>query len=309
MSSRLEQYDILKGIGIILVMYGHALPQSGFAHNLIYGFHMPLFFFCSGCFFKDKPIWSSTLKDIKTLLIPWATFSIFLTACSIILKIWSTGEGPVFEPMNENCYILYYTIWFLLCLFFTRLLYRVIYKTGNAIIHNTLIWGGYFLAFALNHYGINIPYFIDSALSMLLFYHVGYYCGAKGLMEKRLPLWVSIGGLLLYVGFVWYIEPHVNIKDNVFPIYLIVLSMVAIISLYQLCCRLKSHFLAYCGVASLVIMGFHHPIYDVAMLPFINRLDLPLFVESSIMVVVTLGMTLGIYKLMTKYTPFLLGKF
>lgn len=33
-----NQFDILRGIGIILVMFGHAISKSGFAHNLIYGF-------------------------------------------------------------------------------------------------------------------------------------------------------------------------------------------------------------------------------------------------------------------------------
>ena len=40
---RLNQFDILKGIGIILVMFGHAILGNGLIHNLIYGFHMPLF--------------------------------------------------------------------------------------------------------------------------------------------------------------------------------------------------------------------------------------------------------------------------
>lgn len=68
MSVRLEQFDILKGVGIILVMFGHAIP-NGFMHNWIYGFHLPLFFFCSGFFFKEKPLVDATVKDIKGLLI------------------------------------------------------------------------------------------------------------------------------------------------------------------------------------------------------------------------------------------------
>lgn len=270
---------------------------------------MPLFFFCSGCFFKEKPIWSGTLKDVKTLLVPWATFSIVLMICSILLKKLSNGEGLIINPLDEYCFVFYYTIWFLLCLFLTRFLYRAIYKIGNALVRNALILGGYFAAFVLNQKGINIPFFVDSAISMLLFYHTGHYCCAKGFMEKRLSSWICIGLLFLYVGFVWQIEPKVNIKDNVFPIYLIFLSMVAIISLYQLCCKIKSSFFAYCGVASLVIMGLHHPIYDLAMFPLMNRLNLSLFVESTIMVTVTLAITLGIYKLMVKYTPYLIGKF
>ena len=43
--------DMLKGIGILLVIWGYS---SLFLFNEIYSFHMPLFFFLSGCFFKTN---------------------------------------------------------------------------------------------------------------------------------------------------------------------------------------------------------------------------------------------------------------
>lgn len=51
-TERLNQFDILKGVGILLVMIGHAISTNSIVYNLIYGFHMPLFFFCSGFFLK-----------------------------------------------------------------------------------------------------------------------------------------------------------------------------------------------------------------------------------------------------------------
>lgn len=43
--------DIAKGIGIILVVMGHAnCPEI--PHGIIYSFHMPLFFFLSGLFIQ-----------------------------------------------------------------------------------------------------------------------------------------------------------------------------------------------------------------------------------------------------------------
>ncbi|EPJ4139137.1 acyltransferase family protein [Klebsiella pneumoniae] len=58
--------DYAKGIGIILVVFGHAnrgLYSSGiyispeiyhYLDNVIYSFHMPLFFFLSGLFFVSS---------------------------------------------------------------------------------------------------------------------------------------------------------------------------------------------------------------------------------------------------------------
>ena len=40
-------FDIMKGIGIILMLVGH-LPGIGMMHQFIYSFHMPMFIFLSG---------------------------------------------------------------------------------------------------------------------------------------------------------------------------------------------------------------------------------------------------------------------
>ena len=60
-TKRIDYVDIAKGIGIVLVVMGHndfALI-SPFAHKFIYSFHMPMFFFMSGMFFKpDIPFWT-----------------------------------------------------------------------------------------------------------------------------------------------------------------------------------------------------------------------------------------------------------
>ena len=61
-TERLNQFDILKGVGILLVMIGHAISTNSIVYNLIYGFHMPLFFFCSGFFFKDRQLMKVLLR-------------------------------------------------------------------------------------------------------------------------------------------------------------------------------------------------------------------------------------------------------
>lgn len=47
-SNRIVSFDILKGGGILLVILGHIqIPYM--LKTVIYSFHMPLFFFVSGC--------------------------------------------------------------------------------------------------------------------------------------------------------------------------------------------------------------------------------------------------------------------
>lgn len=80
MNTRIDVYDIAKGIGIMLVYIGHAhINHNGALFCWIYSFHMPLFFLISGMLFKDKCIKGGfvyySLKKIVNLMIPYFLFS------------------------------------------------------------------------------------------------------------------------------------------------------------------------------------------------------------------------------------------
>lgn len=89
---RLDWIDALKSILIIIVIWGHLIQyysgETEFWENsiweIIYSFHMPLFIFISGYFFKNKP---NLIESLKTkaiqLLLPGLT-------CAIILYIKSS---------------------------------------------------------------------------------------------------------------------------------------------------------------------------------------------------------------------------
>ena len=51
MKQRIVLYDNAKGIGIILLIFGHLFTYGNVPFSLIFAFHMPLFFFISGLFF------------------------------------------------------------------------------------------------------------------------------------------------------------------------------------------------------------------------------------------------------------------
>lgn len=71
---RLSWIDILKGIGIILVVIGHIYANDT-TFNWIYSFHMPLFFFAAGWLYKKRDIWKYIKSKIITVVIPYFAFS------------------------------------------------------------------------------------------------------------------------------------------------------------------------------------------------------------------------------------------
>ena len=67
--------DILKGIGVVLMILGHMHFCDDIFNKYIFGFHMPLFFIISG-FLYQKPdsIHDTLVKKSKTLLVPYLFF-------------------------------------------------------------------------------------------------------------------------------------------------------------------------------------------------------------------------------------------
>ena len=72
---RLDWLDVAKGYGILFVIYAHT--DYGFIGNLLYTFHVPLFFFLSGFVFSNKYDFKTFfIKKIKAIVIPYFLYGI-----------------------------------------------------------------------------------------------------------------------------------------------------------------------------------------------------------------------------------------
>lgn len=111
------RFDNLKGILIFLVVFAHALNKfqdssmlvSQCIEAVIYSFHMPALVFIAGYFSKDalkSPHYP--LHLVKRVLVP------FIVAHVLMWIISSRSVYTLFVPE--------WTLWFLLCLFFWRML-------------------------------------------------------------------------------------------------------------------------------------------------------------------------------------------
>ena len=98
---RLRALDIAKGIAIILVVIGHAVPDAtthmgiqseGLAilNRLIYSFHMPLFFLISGYFVntlaENQSRVSAIWKKFQRLMVPYIFVGLCYAPCKLLLS-------------------------------------------------------------------------------------------------------------------------------------------------------------------------------------------------------------------------------
>ena len=100
--------SIVKAIGIIFMVIGHSgCPKI--LHDYIYMFHMPLFFFCSGYFFKPTnetyQIKDFVIKRIKKLYFPFVKWSIlFLLLHNLFFYINIYNDKYGFNGIVSSVY-------------------------------------------------------------------------------------------------------------------------------------------------------------------------------------------------------------
>lgn len=179
MNERIVIFDILKGIGILLVIVGHTFMKE--IGPYILAFHMPLFFIVAGYFFKHKPIKVQIKRDFRRLIVPYF-FVVFITFLIASLKNFrATGTidfhlGTLYECGTPA--------WFLLALFGAKQIFNVVYKYDS---HNYLLY-----AFILSSIPCLVTHFVDidpvlaigSSICGVFFYAVGYYVKVNSVLER-----------------------------------------------------------------------------------------------------------------------------
>lgn len=100
-SRRIEWIDIAKAVAIILVIIGHTVKYGSDIRNIIFSFHMPLFFLLSGYTYKmantATDLYSHIRKGCRHLLLPCIIVSIIGIFASFIL-----GDGNGIQQLWET---------------------------------------------------------------------------------------------------------------------------------------------------------------------------------------------------------------
>ncbi|PAD22651.1 acyltransferase family protein [Terribacillus saccharophilus] len=148
MKERIAWIDTAKGIGILLVVFGHVwrgLNDSTIKINsttyeiidrFVYGFHMPLFFFLSGLFLiswvnKNSYRYGLTAKALA-LLVPYLVWSLAQGAVNIVLSSFTNNALTLSELIYNMFINPIAQFWFVYVLFLLFVIsYPLIRMTSN----------------------------------------------------------------------------------------------------------------------------------------------------------------------------------
>jgi len=290
---RVPYVDIAKGIGIILVVMGHNdfLLISPFVHKLIYSFHMPMFFFMSGLFFKPNlPFWTFIRNRYHKVLKPFLAILLLIYFASISFSKISLvmASRRLFKAMYGNGhYIDWVQLWFLPHLFavslfayfffravhqrqvfrFRRAILVVIYVMSVLSLQAFSPFELHLLGRTLTLYGL--PFSVDLVVVSGFFFILGYETNRRqhdALLENP---WVLVISGLALILLVWYFPEKIDLNIRQFDSLWIntleamtgILFILTISKLLERVGWLSSMF-SYVGQTSLIVLIFQVPIQD-----------------------------------------------
>lgn len=294
MPRRIEYLDIAKGIGILLVVLGHNDfgAISPFFRQVIYSFHVPLFFFLSGYFINVSiSLFDYFKKRFHGVLKPYlfTIFLIYFASVSFEKMGFQTALGRIAKSLYGSFdYIDWGQLWFLPNLFVVSLYAFIFVRIASRLQKRWLTWGillgtlAISLLFLHTFYPFSVsilgkeyelrglPFSLDVMLLSGFFFIMGnevrQVTSERTFNNIFLLIGAGIGLILLNVFF----QYQVDIARRVYESFLVntAEAMLGILFILALSRQIDLHtqwlawLFKYFGNISLIILLFHVPIQD-----------------------------------------------
>lgn len=253
---RVQWIDAAKFFGIFAIYLGHFPVENGSSLNFVFSYHVPLFFFLSGCtefLNRDDNFFVYLRKKTAGLLLPFFAFAFVSLLLCIIRTNGSYGFAVAWTEVIlrgavRNTFLAA-TLWFLTCLFVMSVLFWFIKKIKFRWLILLICLALYFLSYYL----ISPPkwyYNVDSALNYMIFYAFGYVLFPfiqRGFdsERKRVKIPLLLSGVLLAgyaLAVFWGMDPLDRLRGLVFWMGAVVELVRAILLIWfwvliSYCCR------------------------------------------------------------------------
>jgi polysaccharide biosynthesis protein PslL len=335
MSKRIEFIDIAKGIGILLVVFGHnqiktILPAPT---AFIYTFHMLLFFLLSGMFFRaDMSFWDLILRRFRTLLQPYIVT--ILLIYSVVFFFSNVQLSTITRHLAKAAYasgnyLDWAQLWFLPTLFavnvFVYIFFKVLYGKlpalwMRALLLAGMLWAGVetlaiFWMYKINFMGREfvlegLPFSADLLLVVGVFFLIGYEM-YQNLPEDFYASWWTLliaGTILVSLNLLFTFK--IDLFSRTYESF-IVNSLEALSgSVFVLAIskqiadksdRLSQSF-QYLGKVSLILLIFHGPIQTYTYFKLDDWIEHP-YIVALLSFAFAMAIPLLIYEQLIRPNP------
>lgn len=215
MQHRIQWVDVAKALGIIAVVIGHASAQHGTSYQVLYWWHMPLFFMIGGFFIRPQAGWQAYCHFIWHRLVP--LYVQYLAVGALITLIDFSLQPDSWTVLWHSFMKLLYGGTLLngsLSVFWYMTVYLLAVAIAVALISFVkwcwLRWGIVLGLFVLgltydnakSLFGFTLPWDADVALVAICYVYVGYQL--FGWVKRHLNCWWLIGLIFSQaIFFIW----------------------------------------------------------------------------------------------------------
>ena len=304
---RIETADRLKGLCIVLMIVGHCLIPDAL-HDAIYLFHIPMFFFIAGFFFKPAPVRSRLRSDARRLLFPYVVCvllvsirygidSVRIGSTDVLIRflVTSVVVGPDID-FSKWIDLAVGPIWFLFSLFWCRTILNLLLRWRYGFVVSMLIGVGC----CCMGQRVQLPFGLMQGMAGLFFAGAGYLAGQhRDVFQRRRLLPVAIVCALPAVFI-----PSMDMHPGIYPYYALnlVVSLAACGLLWNVFYIAESatfrglEFLSWAGRFSLLILMVHY--FEFMTFYWYEKFSfLPAFGIVIVRVCVDLAVSFGLSKI------------
>jgi len=255
--NRLDWVDTAKGIGIIAVVAGHVFSNRQ-AADLIYLWHMPLFFILSGYLFSPRPGMPFAWKKTQHLLVPYLAFLLLMSLPKLLAGDLYHAQRMLFGGRTLTGP--FGTFWFVPVLFLTQQLANYLLPRLSLMAQAMLV-AACIAASTLIPPGRLVPWAIDVVLVTFPLFWLGNRCKGHDPNQGLISAVGAIGVALCAFGQL----PPLDIKNGQYgaPVLTLSLSLAAVYLVCQIS-RIQSPLsrpLQALGRASMTIMFVHPAVF------------------------------------------------
>lgn len=280
---RIQFLDLAKGLCILQIVILHCLqplekemPVLEFVGYV----PMPLFYFLSGLFFKDKERINLFLyKRINKILIPfiaWYLISyLILYLRNFIFPTASSNENEITDLFFGRQFF-NNPLWFLLSLFWCNIIFRLIQEwCKNKAVQLSVIIALTILGIFMSFKQYDNLFYFGTSLSCMPFFYLGYLIGSKLLISnldsRKYDFIIMCGGFIFITIMaiipvqIPLLHHHINTFSEGFPLIYYLFTAVFIVSVIFLCKFIqKIPLINYLGRYSIIVLITHVLIIYIA---------------------------------------------
>lgn len=269
---RIEFIDLAKGVCILLVVAVHILPWFGERFSFLSCLRMPLYFCLSGLFYKGYGGFRRlALKKVNKLLVPfiaWYLIGYVVYYAGRLISPSGEASFHILDILYRN-EIFNLPIWFLLCLFWSNLLYSIIcrllkkwyLRLAGVLLVASVGW------IMMECEVFNLFYF-GTSMTCLPFFYMGYALKRTALLypttnKKRdfiiMALCLGVATLLVFIPST---PPRLgyykNVVDAGTPLQIYACSAFFVVGVLLLCKFVnRVPFVSWLGRYSIIVLVVH----------------------------------------------------